>query len=162
DAVDPPAVPDEDAYAGMTRESITWNGSAMVSASVNGPWESSPTATRTVSGITVNARVVETADTYAETVLDGGRAPRTASSHTTFDPTYGLPTQVQDNGDDAVTGDETCTLTTYDGNTSPDGSTWLVKFVNRVQKYATTCATAQAGGLNANQVISDTLTYYDG
>jgi RHS repeat-associated protein len=162
DAVDAPAQSDADAFAGMLREKIAWNGSAMVSATVDSPWESNPTATRTVSGITVNAVVTGTADTRTETVLDGGRAPRTSSTHTVFDPVYGLPTQVQDNGDDAVAGDETCTITGYDRNTSADGSTWLVNFPSRSQRFAVPCATAQAGGLSASQVVADTLTYYDG
>jgi hypothetical protein len=133
-----------------------------VSQTVNNPWESAPTATRTFGGVTVNAVMTGIADTRTETILDNGRAPRTTSVHTDFDPVYGEPVDVQDNGDDAVTGDETCTLTSYDRATSSDGSTWLVDFPSRVQKFATTCATAQAGGLTAAQVISDTLTYYDG
>jgi RHS repeat-associated protein len=162
DSVDLPAANDDDALAGQPRESVVWNGTAMVSATGNSPWESAPTATRTASGITVNAVMTGVADTRTETVLDGGRAARTASTHTDHDPTTGLPVAVQDNGDDAVSGDETCMLTDYDQKTSTDGTTWLIDFPSRVQKYATTCATAKAGGLTAAQVISDTLTYYDG
>lgn len=162
DSVDMPAVNDDDALNGMTRATITWNGSAMVSQTVNNPWESAPTATRTFGGVTVSAAMTGTADTRTETILDNGRAPRTTSAHTDYDPVYGQPVDVQDNGDDAVTGDETCTLTSYDRATSTDGSTWLIAFPSRVQKFATTCATATAGGLSAAQVTSDTLTYYDG
>lgn len=162
DSVDLPAVNDDDALAGQPRESIVWNGTAMVSATGNSPWESAPTATRTAFGITVNAAMTGVADTRTETILDGGRAPRTASTHTDYDAATGLPVDVQDNGDDAISGDETCTLTDYDQKTSTDGSTWLIDFPSRVQKYATTCAAAKAGGLTSAQVISDDLTYYDG
>jgi len=162
DSVDMPAVNDDDALNGMTRETITRNGAALVSQTVNNPWESAPTATRTFGGVTVNAVMTGVADTRTETILDNGRPPRTTSTHTDFDPVYGEPVDVQDNGDDAVTGDETCTLTSYDRATSTDGSTWLIAFPSRVQKFATTCATAKAGGLSAAQVTSDSLTYYDG
>lgn len=162
DSVDMPAVNDDDALNGMTRATIVWNGTAMVSRMVNNPWESAPTATRTFGGATVNAVMTGIADARTETILDNGRPPRTTSRHTDYDPVYGQPVDVQDNGDDAVTGDETCTLTSYDRATSTDGSTWLIAFPSRVQKFATTCATAEAGGLSAAQVISDTLTYYDG
>jgi RHS repeat-associated protein len=159
---DLPAVNDDDALAGMTREAITRNGSALVSATASAPWESAATATRTASGITVTAVMTGVADTRTETILDHGRAPRTTSVHTDFDATYGQPVAVQDNGDDAISGDETCTLTTYDRNAPSNGSAWLVAYPARVLKSATTCAVAEAGGLSAAQVSSDRLTYYDG
>lgn len=161
DSVDAPVAADDDPLSGMTRQTISRNGSALVATSVNQPWESAPTATVTANGVTVNAVMTGISDTRSETVLDGGRAPRTTSTHTDFDPTYGTPIDSQNNGDDAVSGDENCSLTTYDRATSSDGSTWITGLPSRVQSFATTCATAQAGNLTAAQVVSDTLTYYD-
>jgi RHS repeat-associated protein len=162
DSVDLPAVNDDDPLNGMTRETLTWNGSALVSATGNNPWESAPTASRTLGGLTVNAVLTGIADSRTEVIRDGGRAPRTTSTHADFDATYGVPVDVQDNGDDAVSGDEACTITSYDRATSTDGSTWLVNLPSRVQKFATTCAIARPGGLTAAQATSDTLSYYDG
>jgi RHS repeat-associated protein len=164
DAIDASATADDDAFDGLARQRITWNGTAMVSESVSTPWRSAATATRTAGGITVNARIVNPgADQRTVTALDGGRAPRITSAHTDYDTTYGLPVRVDDSGDTAVTGDERCRLTTYNQRTTTDGATWLVDFPSRVQTFATGCATAQGGGtLTADQVTGDTLTYYDG
>ncbi|MGW4215172.1 SpvB/TcaC N-terminal domain-containing protein, partial [Lentzea sp. NPDC004789] len=90
-----PAVNDEDAFAGMVREEIVYNGpgGAEASATVNAPWQSEPTATRTINGVTVNARYIQSAGKYSRTALDGGRGFRTTSQVTEFDQTYGMATQ---------------------------------------------------------------------
>ncbi|WP_051367057.1 RHS repeat-associated core domain-containing protein [Hamadaea tsunoensis] len=152
-----PAATDEEAYAGMTRESITYNGTAEVSGVVSEPWQSAATATRTVNGSTVTARYAAVAGTRTRTALDGGRGNRTTSSFTTFDG-YGLPTTVDDHGDDQVTGDEKCTLTDYARNTSLN----LLTPVSRVRGFAVGCAKANAGGLTDDDVAADDRTYYDG
>lgn len=156
---DAPQVDDDDAVAGMVREAVTYNGpgGAEVKAVVNNPWESSPTASVAVNGVTVNARFTGIQDTWTRTDLDGGRAPLVTSTHTAFD-SMGEPISVQQN----VPGESRCALTSYARNMASDGSTWFVDYPYRVQKFATDCATAQAGGLTASQVISDALTYYDG
>jgi RHS repeat-associated protein len=161
DSVDAPAAADDEPLDGMTRERITWTGTSLVSATVNGPYESAPTATRTLDGVTVNAAMTGIADTHSEAVLDNGRAPRTTSTHTDFDA-FGMPVAQTNNGDDAVAGDESCRLTTYNRSTSSDGSVWILDLASRVQEFATTCVPAQTGNLTADQVVSDTLTYYDG
>src|SRR5690606_2432910 len=98
-----PAVNDEDAFAGMERESITFGGpgGAETSATVSRPWKSAPTASRTINGSTVHARFVNVETTHTRTALDGGRGFRTTTQKTTFDQ-YGMPTQVEDLGDDAI------------------------------------------------------------
>jgi RHS repeat-associated protein len=156
-----PAAVDEDAFAGMQREEITYNGPGgdEVSATVDQPWQSPPTATRTINDFTVHARHTGTAATHTRTTLDGGRGYRTTSASTVFDDTYGMVTRSEDLGDDAVTGDEKCTLTDYARNTG----TWLIKTVFRTRSYVVNCATAQAGtGLADDDIVSDDRTYYDG
>ena len=135
--VDAPAVADDDAFAGLTRMSVTFNGpgGAEVSATVSEPWQSAPTASRTIDGTTVHARYVDVAATHTRVALDtdGGTRPagwRTASTRTTFDD-HGMPVETDDNGDDAVSGDETCRLTSYARNASPDQGVWLTSFVAR-------------------------------
>ena len=167
-AVDAPAVADEDAYAGMTRMSTTFNGvgGAEVSASVSEPWQSAPTASRTINGTTVHARFSDVAATHNRTALDadgGRRAPgvRTTSSRSTFDA-LGMTVEVDDRGDDAVTGDETCKLTTYTRNMNAAANVWLTSLVSRTQDFAVGCAAAKAGGLGEADVTGDVRTAYDG
>lgn len=154
-----PAVNDEDAYSGELRESITFNGpgGAEVSATVNEPWQSAPTATRTINGSTVNARRVDTAVVHGRTTLDNGRGYRTTSKSSTFDA-FGMPTQIDDRGDEAVTGDEKCITTDYVRNTSA----WIIDRRSRERWYAVGCSKVAAGGLTEDDVISDTRSSYDG
>ncbi|WP_018352499.1 RHS repeat-associated core domain-containing protein [Longispora albida] len=153
-----PETPDEDAYAGMTRESIIYNGTAEVSATVNVPWQSDPTATRTINGWTVHARHGGIGAVHTRTALDGGRAPRTTTTKTAYDD-HGMPFKVDNAGDDAVTGDETCGITDYARNTTA----WLTSFVSRQRSYAVSCAKAAVPAkLTEADVLSDNLTDYDG
>ncbi|MEV0132536.1 RHS repeat-associated core domain-containing protein [Dactylosporangium sp. NPDC050688] len=152
------AVADEDEYAGMARESIVYLGatSTEVSATVTEPWRSDPTATRSLDGVTVHARYIGEAATRARTALDGGRGNRTTVTRSTFDA-YGLATQVENLGDDAVTGDEECAITTFVRNTA----NWLMELPSREQRFATTCARARGTGLTDADILADTYTSYD-
>ncbi len=153
-----PAMPDEDAFAGQVREEMVDNGPGgpEVSATVNEPWQSAATATRTINGVTVNARYVDIAAVHTRTALDGGRAPRTTTTRTTFD-SYGMEVAVSDAGDDAVPDDQTCTLTDYIRNTTA----WIVEPVSRSREFAVDCAKVAAGGLTDDDVVSDTRLSYD-
>jgi RHS repeat-associated protein len=159
-----PAVADDDAFAEKVRQSVTYNGvgGAEISATVYEPWQSAPTATRTINGSTVYARFTNTAATHTRVALDsdgGTRSPgvRTTSTYTTFDD-QGMPSTVDDHGDDAVTGDEKCALTAYARNTAA----WMVAYPSRVRTFATDCGHVAAGGLIDDDVIGDVLTGYDG
>ncbi len=153
-----PAINDEDEFAGMAREKIVYNGPAggEVSGTVNEPWRSSATATRTIDGVTVQARFVDVGAVRERTTLDGGRQPRRTTARTTFD-NYGMVVRKEDLGDDAVTGDERCAITTYARNTTA----WLMEFPTRAQSFATDCTRATQSGLTEDDVISDTYTSYD-
>ncbi|SDY69880.1 RHS repeat-associated core domain-containing protein [Micromonospora pattaloongensis] len=163
DAVDVPATPDEDAFAGMTREVVTLNGPSGVELSAQAfvPWQSAATATRNVNGSVVTARFTGVKETRTRLARDQGRAVRTTSSVTTFDA-FGAPSEQEDRGDDAVTGDEKCTLIDYARNTdAADGDEWIFAPEKRKRAFATTCARAKQPGLTADQVIADVKTYYD-
>ncbi|WP_164842528.1 polymorphic toxin-type HINT domain-containing protein [Actinoplanes solisilvae] len=150
---------DEDQFAGMVREQTVYNGTTdkPVSRTVNVPWRSPPTASRTIGGDTVTARFVDTAKTYDSEALgvDGARGWRTTSAQTDFDDTYGLPEKVQDNGDISKSGDEKCTTTTYNRNTDKN----LIALPSRVTTTALPCGTAPT---SADQMLDDALTFYDG
>ncbi|WP_344130566.1 RHS repeat-associated core domain-containing protein [Luedemannella flava] len=164
DAVDVAAVNDEDAFAGMVREKISYNGpaGAEVSAEVSVPWQSSATATRTINSTTVRARFVGIGATHTRVIRDGGRAPRTTAAVTSFDA-QGMPVSRNDQGDQSVTGDEGCTLTDYTRNMdTTDGEPWLTSMVGRMREFAVDCTRAGQTGLTAAEVIADKKSYFDG
>jgi RHS repeat-associated protein len=154
-----PAVPDEDAYAGMVREAITYNGptGVEVSATVSQPWQSAPTATRSINQTTVHARFATIGAGWIRTALDGSRPPRITGTRSTFDD-HGLAVRGEDLGDLAVAGDEQCTLTDYARNQPA----WLMSYAFRSRVFAVDCTKAAAGGLTEADLISDDRTYFDG
>lgn len=152
-------VNDEDQFSGMTREQVVYNGTTdkPVSKTVSVPWRSRATASRTINGDEVTARFVDTAVTYTGTALgtDGADGWRITRSTSTYDPVYGTVTSTQDDGDMAVSGDESCTTTTYTRNAAKN----LTSFPSRVTTTALPCDTTLS---KAEQLISDVRNYYDG
>lgn len=153
--------PDEDWFAGMAREQITFNGPGgpEVSGQIHDPWASSPTASRTVNGTTVHARFTNTATVWSRVALDGGRGERTTKVTTSFD-SLGMPIKVDDFGEHGVSGDERCTIHTY---TPRNTGAWLMNAVHRTQSFAVDCAAAgNPASLGDDDVISDVRTWFDG
>ena len=158
-AVSVDGIADEDWFAGATRETKTLNGpgGATVSREVNTPWASAPTASRTVNGDTVTARLADIGTVLNYTARDGGRADRVTRTVTTFDE-YGMPATVDDLGEDGVAGDEQCTKNDY---TPRNTTAWLLDRLHRVQTYAVKCADT-TGTLTDADVIGENRTLYDG
>jgi RHS repeat-associated protein len=156
-ASDGSAVDDSDAFAGMPRESISYNVAdrSVLGASIQDAWQSAPTASRTISGHTVYARFTRTGAVHTRVALDGGRGFRRGDITTTFNG-YGLPLTVDDRGDAASTADDRCTRYTYTPNTDPN--VWLVAEVSEVETDALPCGTAPS---SAGDVVSDERTSYD-
>ncbi|WP_203664267.1 RHS repeat domain-containing protein [Actinocatenispora rupis] len=148
--------PDADAMSGMMRQQTVYNGTTdqPVSRTVNEGWQSAPTATRTISGDSAYARHTSIKTAYAQTALDANRGWRTTKTVTGYD-SYGMPSQVDDAGDIAKTGDEKCTATTYTRNTSAN----ILSTVGRTLTTALPCGTDPAG---VDDVINDQRTSYDG
>ncbi|WP_091658580.1 RHS repeat domain-containing protein [Micromonospora auratinigra] len=150
---------DEDQFAGQVREQVVYNGveSKPVSKTVNVPWRSNATASRTINGDTVEARFVNTQATYAATALgvDGARGWRTSRGRTSYDQTYGTLNWSQDDGDITVTGDEKCISYTYNRNLAKN----LTKLVKQTTATALPCGNSPT---SVDDVISDARTYYDG
>ncbi|MFI5914515.1 RHS repeat-associated core domain-containing protein [Dactylosporangium sp. NPDC051541] len=155
-----PAVTDSDFYAGLVREERAYQDSTgdEISATVSVPWRSDPpTATRKIDGVTAEARFVAVTQQRTRTRLDGGRGWRTTTENTVFDNS-GLAIRHEELGDDAVTDDQSCTLTDYARNTTA----WILDAVSRERHYAVDCAKAVQGtGLTEADVLSDTYTLYD-
>lgn len=150
---------DQDQFAGQVREQVIYNGveTKPVSKTVNVPWRSNPTASRTINGDTVEARFVDTQTTYTATALgvDGSRGWRTSRGTQNFDHNYGTVNWSQDDGDIAVIGDEKCVTHHYNRNT--------VKNLTRsVKQTITTALACGEAPISVDDVISDARTYYDG
>ncbi|MET8151340.1 polymorphic toxin-type HINT domain-containing protein [Actinoplanes sp. NPDC049668] len=152
-------VNDEDEFAGMAREETVYNGTddKPVSKTVNVPWRSTPTASRTVNGDTVTARFTGLKTTYQGTALgtDGSDGWRVSGQTSTLDDAYGVANSVQDHGDVSKSGDEKCTSTSYNRNIAKN----ILTLVKQVTVKALPCDTAPAG---KDVIISDTRTFYDG
>ncbi|PBC71062.1 RHS repeat-associated protein [Streptomyces sp. TLI_235] len=149
------AVTDRPQFAGQLRETATYNGDGgpLVTATSYTPWRSSPTATRPRTGLPdLEAYLTGTGTEQTRTTTSTGE--RRTSLTRTFDQ-YGLVSTVSDLGDDARTGDEQCTTTTYARNTG----TWLLDRASRTETVAAKCGDPVT---RPADVIADTLTYYDG
>ncbi|MET8360816.1 RHS repeat-associated core domain-containing protein [Micromonospora sp. NPDC005171] len=150
---------DEDQFSGQIREQVVYNGveTKPVSKTVNVPWRSNPTASRTINGDVVEARFVNTQTTYAATALgvDGSRGWRTSRGMSDFDQTYGTVTWSQDDGEYPKTGDEKCTTYIYNRNLGKN----LTQLVKQTTTTALACGTSPA---SVDDVISDARVYYDG
>ncbi|MFF6960147.1 RHS repeat-associated core domain-containing protein [Streptomyces sp. NPDC008317] len=155
------ALTDSDQYAGFQRQQVTYNGDTPVSATVNDPW-SVRTATQHKSYADVEAYYVRTAKTYSDTYLTVPAKWRTSTTASTYD-SYGMPVTVDDAGDTAKSGDETCTRTWYARNDSAG----INSLTSRVRTVGQPCGTADASlSLPANSttrgdVLADTATVYD-
>ena len=153
------SVTDDDAYAGMTRETRTFlgPGGAEVSGQIDDPWESAATATRKIAGVTVNARFTNTQGVHSRTALEHAPWVRTTYTKSTFD-SYGMVVKEDDYGDEAVTGDEQCTVTTFEPRNT---TAWLMTLPQRLQTFAVGCDKA-TGTVAVGDVIGDARTLYDG
>ncbi|MEU6285824.1 RHS repeat-associated core domain-containing protein, partial [Streptomyces sp. NPDC047028] len=156
-------ITDSDQYAGFTREAVTYNGDSEVTGTVNDPW-SKQTATQHKSYADTEAYFVRTGATHTRTPITSKVTPydRVHTVKTTYD-TYGMTETVEDEGDDAATGDEKCTRTWYARNDDKG----INSLVSRTRTVAATCATADSSldlpsdSERAGDVITDTAVAYD-
>ncbi|WP_308342463.1 RHS repeat-associated core domain-containing protein [Streptomyces sp. MW-W600-10] len=151
-------VDDHEAFAGMTRETATYNGSggALVSATGSVPWRSSATAShsRSADGLpTVHAYQTGVQKEETRTAVTGGTFRRTATERT-FD-SYGHVRTESQAGDTAKSGDEQCTTVSYARNTDTN----ILTTVAERRTVAKACGTTPQ--LPAD-LISTERHYYDG
>ncbi|MFE7570848.1 RHS repeat-associated core domain-containing protein [Streptomyces sp. NPDC057539] len=146
------AIDDSRQYAGFVRETIVYNGTEEVSSTINTPW-SHRTGSHVYDWGTTESWIVQAGETSTRTKTSTGT--RTVKQKTTYDTTYGMPMTVEDTGDIAKTGDESCVRTSYVRNTPA----WLVNTVSRTETYSVPCATAP---VIPDDVVSDITTAFDG
>ncbi|MBP8534585.1 RHS repeat-associated core domain-containing protein [Streptomyces sp. MK37H] len=156
-------ITDSDPYAGFTRESVTYNGDAEVSGSISDPW-SKRTATQHKSYADTEAYYVRTRATHDRTRITSGISPvdRVRTQTTTYDD-FGMPATVEDGGDDAVSGDETCTRNWYARNDKAGISSLIARAQTVSRKCSVTAADLDlpADSSRRGDVVSDVATAYD-
>ncbi|ONI87005.1 hypothetical protein ALI144C_10225 [Actinosynnema sp. ALI-1.44] len=145
---------DTEQFAGTERETITYadaNG-APTRYAITDPWLSEPTATRTRSWGTSEARRVFEAKVRQREQLADGRWRETGSDNV-FNA-EGVLEQASDFGDLADPNDDSCTTHTYVRN----DAAWLIELPARSQKVSVAC------GKQPNypaDVVTDERVYYD-
>jgi len=149
---------DHNWLAGQLREQITYLGptTTVVDKTLKDPYQFGPTASQTLFGTTVEARVVSTAVTTVKTALDAGRGWRTTRTTNVFTPDRsGRLDRVDNEGDTATPADDQCTRFTYATNAAGT----MLNSLARVESVAVACA---ATPNRATDVISDVRMLYDG
>jgi YD repeat-containing protein len=149
--------PDDNALAGQTRETQTFNGvgGPEISASISVPSVVATNASQARTGLpALKASMVRTIKQTDYTDLASG-TPLTKTTKTTYDG-FGRAILVDQSGTSIP---ETCSETTYDDNTDQD--VWIRSAVSEVIISQQACP-ATVGNLTSTDVISDTRTFYDG
>ncbi|MER7425553.1 RHS repeat-associated core domain-containing protein [Nonomuraea rubra] len=145
---------DLDQYAGFERETVVHDGDGgrILTATAHEPW-SRQTASSTFEGVTKAAHLVRAGATTVRTLTADGSWRRT-SEERAYDE-HGLVTQVDDHGDLADPGDDTCTRYTR----ARDTATWMIDFVSRTETVARPCSVTPQ---RPADVLADDRTHYDG
>lgn len=167
---------DYDQLAGYLRQTVTYNGAAVIGASLNYPGYTN-TATQTVYNVdgaekvvdkTITASRVRTSRAYGYTYRTTPGTFRRTQTDYVYDD-YGMTTRVNAWGDTSKSGDETCTNTWYARNTAAG----LTSLVSRTRTVGTACTDADGNDLTDDKltlptslttrgdVISDTAIVYD-
>ena len=156
------AVKDSDEYAGQLRQSIIYNGSTAITATMNDPW-SKETARQNVPGAGDHvARFVRTRATTNYTYLSVSSTWRSTGIANSYDD-YGMVSSTSDYGDMSESGDETCSRIWY----ARDDTVGLTSLVSRTRTVAKACSAEEtdldlpATSTTRGDVLSDTATVYD-
>ncbi|ATW46692.1 type IV secretion protein Rhs [Streptomyces peucetius subsp. caesius ATCC 27952] len=159
-----PAIQDTDQYAGQLRQSVTYNGTTPISAAVNDPWSKETARQTDVPEADDHvARYVRTRQTTNYTHLTASDSWRARTIVTAFDA-YGMPSKVEDRGDNAKTGDETCAVTWYARNDDAG----LTSLTSRSRLVSKPCSVTDAqldlpaDATRRGDVLAETAVAYDG
>ncbi|MGW4520078.1 RHS repeat-associated core domain-containing protein [Amycolatopsis sp. NPDC004378] len=144
-------ITDADPLQGFLRESRTKlaDGRTVDSASINDPWLRGPTATSADGRL--KGYMIDTQSVRGRTLLSDGKTYRRTQVNKKFNDN-GMTTQVEDLGDQADAGDDTCTNTTYVANAAG-----MFDRSSEVVMFGGTCAGTQT----AANSITDVKVAYD-
>ncbi|HEY2698135.1 MAG TPA: RHS repeat-associated core domain-containing protein [Pseudonocardiaceae bacterium] len=148
------SVADANQFDGMTYETIAYNGSAVVTDTIDTPWSSAATASQPISGLpALQSFLTGTGESRVYTPLANG-STRESDKVTTHDAD-GRVSTVSDRADVAVPAEDTCTTTTYADNTTA----WILDKTADVSEVSVNCSAKAALPADA---VSDKRTFYDG
>ena len=139
------AVTDANQFDGMTYETIAYNGSAVVSDTIDTPWTSAATAPQSFLTGTAESRI------YTPLANGTTRESDTVNTH----DAYGRVISVSDRADVSVPAEDTCTTTSYADNTTA----WILDKTADVATVSVNCATK---AVLPDDAVSDKRTFYDG
>lgn len=147
------AMDDLPAYRGFQREHIQRDGpgGSVISAEVD-----TPIASKTADNGEDEANLVRSSTTNTRKQNAAATAYIRSTIRRTFDA-YGMQLTEQDNGDDAITGDTTCTRTEYVRNED----IWLLSPVKRQQEATGLCSSTMLAE-TSTAILSDLRYQYDG
>ncbi|MFE8973758.1 DUF5615 family PIN-like protein [Streptomyces cyaneofuscatus] len=158
------SIRDSDQYAGFLRQQVTYDGATAVSATSDEPWSKETARQSDVPGAGDHvARFMRTKASTTHTYLTVPKTWRARTVTTTHDD-YGMPSKVEDRGDNAKSGDETCKVTWY----ARDDTAGLTAFASRTRAVGRACSVADSGldlpadSTRRGDVLSDTAVAYDG
>jgi RHS repeat-associated protein len=148
-------ITDVERLNGFVREEMTYDGvdGAEVSGTVTTPWLSGATA---VGADGSRATFLQPGTVESRTTapaLPGG--VRTTRTVTSYDSTYGMVTQVDDQGDVTTAADDRCTRVDYARNTGAH----IVATVQRSETVSVACGTT---AVRPGDVVADERTAFDG
>ncbi|WP_405715518.1 hypothetical protein OG264_37805 [Streptomyces xanthophaeus] len=150
------AVTDRPEFAGLTRETATYDGDdtgKLVTATSTTPWRSAAVAKRVRPGLPdLLSYRIGTAATQSRTTVSGGT--RTTGTTNQYNQ-YGSLDWTSQSGDTAKTGDETCTTYTY----ARDTARWMLNKISRVEVLGVPCGSPTVN--RPADVVSDVRTYFD-
>lgn len=154
---------DQDQYAGMVAEKITYSGSGgrILNRTLTKPW-SVQTASRARDGGAGALLAHRSGTKQIDTIQTVGSSWQSVRTETEVDSAYGLPIQTQTavvkpNGTGETLSDYNCTKTEYAHNPAAG----LIGLTEAVRTVATSCAN-YASADPATQLISATRNSYDG
>ncbi|MBR7828697.1 hypothetical protein KDK95_20480 [Actinospica sp. MGRD01-02] len=149
------SVPDDNQYAGTAYETQVFNGSSLVTDTINTPWSSAATATHALPNNLPSQQSFMTgqSSTRVYTPLADGSTRETETDYT--HDSDGRVTQTNDLGDVTQASQNQCTTTTYADNTSA----WIMDLTAEVKTVSVKCSTPPTLPADA---MSDKLTFYDG
>ncbi|MGW3163307.1 RHS repeat domain-containing protein [Streptomyces sp. NPDC001142] len=158
------AIKDSDQYAGQLRQQVTYDGATAISASSYEPWSKETARQADVPDANDHvARFVRTKASTTHTYLTAPKTWRVRTVTTTYDG-YGMPSMVEDRGDDAKSGDETCKINWYARN----DAVGLTALSSRTRLVSKACSVSDSGldmpadSTRRGDVLSDTAVAYDG
>ncbi|MFD8479657.1 RHS repeat-associated core domain-containing protein [Kitasatospora sp. NPDC059673] len=158
---------DLNGYAGRVAKVSTFDqdNGTVATETASTPWQGSARTTATPKSLSgkdgqagvdlpaIEARFSGTSSEQTRTLISGSTWRMTKLTRT-YDTAFGRVTEVSDEGDTAVTGDEACTRTEY---TATDSVNWLNNYPSSVTTHSTACSTSAS----PSTAVGATRTSYD-